>query len=33
MSLGGNETEQDSMLFVYCVLCLPFVCGKTSAKE
>ena len=33
MSLGGNETEQDSMLLVYHVLCLSFVCGKTLAEE
>ena len=28
-----NEMDQDSMVFIPHVLYLPFVCGKTLAKE
>ena len=30
---NGVETEQDPMVLPCHVLCLPFVCRKTSAKQ
>ena len=31
--VSGAEMEQDTMVLAPHVLCLPFVCGKTLAKE
>ena len=33
ITLCGDETEHDPMVLAPCVLSLPFVCGKTLAKE